>query len=532
MTSPCDSPLGINFSQTFTPIRTKRLQRLLSASGGMRELRSQKCNTPFTQKNKIIEISQNVLSEINTYRNHLKKGIPKKHLHRTTKEVEFLILRLSSTIADIEEKIEELSKERVYRKIDVDFISQEILLSLINSDASLSNALTDPKPRHVAYGLEPKLLKIENENSMLDSALKSLCQYQKILSAYEAAEKEGHKLDEVILIPSHLQKINDRIYFLGENFSQLQEIGEGAWGKVRKCRLGDNVYAVKIDKQSFNVFRSFTNPELLIDYDNISQRDVYIPLLLSHPNIIKLYGTHFDRPILEFIPSGTLSSYFDKNEILSDKSILQILIQIASAIEYMHERGIIHRDIKPDNIMIDTTQKEPRAVLIDFGTASIYGDKSRATLAGTPLYMPPETLSIIASNQRMIQRTFKKNHLSPGIDVWSFGLVAYQILAGGRDLYSERRIGKSTRTKYCFNMSTGYSTITYRDDKQFSLPYLLESYVLGKKKSRKGMQDMQIAEAILKICSQCLEKRVENRPTIATVISELNEIQKALPSNL
>lgn len=521
-----NSPPPIASIMGFTPIRPMRAQRLLSASGGIKELRERKANTPFIKKSKIIEISQSVLAEINSYRNKLKRGIPKTDLHRTTREIKFLVANLSFAITDINEKIEDLHREREYRKIDVDYLSQEVVLSLINNDGSLCNALTDPRIQHSSSCIETKISKVKSESTILSSALQSLCQYHKILQAYADAQQSGHILGDVIHIPSHLQKINDRIYFLGEKFTLLHEIGEGAWALVNQCKLGDKSYAVKIAKVSATVFRSMSDPDMIIDYDNVYKRDVFVPLLLNHPNIIKLCGIHFDRAILEFIPSGNLTHWHKKKERFTEQQTLNILIQIASALQHMHDLNIIHRDLKPDNILIDASSSELRAVLIDFGTACSVDSKKRMTLAGTPMYMSPEVLRITVSNKPKSKAIFKQDFMGKEGDIWSFGLILYQILTGGRDLYSERCIGKSTRTKYNFKPSAGYSTLTYRDNKQFSYEYLFQSFLISRRKSSKAMRDTSLASELLTLCSECLEKRVENRPSIERVLSSLQRAQE------
>lgn len=511
---------------SFRPIAPKRAQRLLSTSGGLRELREIKACTPFRKKTKIIEISQRVLLQINTYRNQLKNGIPRYLLNQTAKDINFLILSLSNTISEIEEKIDELSKEKEYRKIDVDYLSQEVLLTMINSDASLSNALTDPKPRHFTNSVERKMLKIEKESSMLHSALQSLSQYQKILNAFQQAEKDGHSLSDKILIPNHLQKINDRIYFLGEKFTMLNEIGEGAWGKVSKCILGDQSYAIKISKNSHTVFRTLHEPDRFIKYDNQCQRDIFIPLLLNHPHIIKLYGIHYDRPIIEFVSTGTLSNWWKSKRTLTDEQIIELIIQLASAIQHLHEHDIIHRDLKPDNILIDYDKEKMSVKIIDFGTACHVSSSRSSTLAGTAQYMPPEMLAYLASNKRSIRKVFLECPGTKAIDIWSFGLIIYELMTAGRDLYTERRIGDNPRTEHIFNMSTGYATITYKDDKQFSFEYLLDAFHISSKKSHKAMKDKNKVEMLLKLCSQCLEKKAENRPTIEAILDALHEIPK------
>ena len=86
-------------------------QRSLSASEGLLVLKQNKSLSPTSKKSNIIVVFQRVLSQINTYRTQLKKGIPRKELTLKTSDINIFILRLSSTLLEIHEKVEELSKE-------------------------------------------------------------------------------------------------------------------------------------------------------------------------------------------------------------------------------------------------------------------------------------------------------------------------------------------------------------------------------------------------------------------------------------
>jgi serine/threonine protein kinase len=143
---------------------------------------------------------------------------------------------------------------------------------------------------------------------------------------------------------------------------------------------------------------------------------------LCHPNIVTLYdaGKWEGSPYLaiEFIDGISLESHLKKNSI-DVESALAIVEQLADALHYAHELGIVHRDIKPQNIVI-TKDNTPK--IVDFGLAKLLEQKQGITvdgaLMGTPVYMAPE------------QARGATNETCPATDQYSLGLLLYWLLAG------------------------------------------------------------------------------------------------------
>lgn len=140
---------------------------------------------------------------------------------------------------------------------------------------------------------------------------------------------------------------------------------------------------------------------------------------LKHPHIVSVYDmgeVNKDRYIaMEFLPGGDLNDYLNKG--CTRREALTIVKQVASALDFAHSKGIVHRDIKPDNIMF---RANGRAVLTDFGVAKKLGDELSVTQAGvvvgTPKYMSPEQL--------------KGEHVTGTTDLYSLGVVFFALLAG------------------------------------------------------------------------------------------------------
>ena len=152
---------------------------------------------------------------------------------------------------------------------------------------------------------------------------------------------------------------------------------------------------------------------------------------LEHPHIISIYdigvAAHLNYFIMAYVPGGTLKGMLRKKKSLEHKAACRIISQICSALQYAHDKGVVHRDIKPDNIMFD---ERGSAILTDFGIAKAkFASKMTATgtLIGTPHYMSPEQL--------------KGQGVDGRSDIYSLGIMFYEILTGhvpfeGSDTYA------------------------------------------------------------------------------------------------
>ena len=152
------------------------------------------------------------------------------------------------------------------------------------------------------------------------------------------------------------------------------------------------------------------------------EREVRAVARLNHGNVVQVYdfGTEGELAyiVMEYIQGRELKDYFDAKERLDLKTIFRIMTELLDALHFAHEAGIIHRDVKPANIMIDAGG---HAKLTDFGVARFtepQGDQIDATrvgtIIGTPSYMSPEQVQ----GQPIDRRS----------DLFSAGIIFYQLL--------------------------------------------------------------------------------------------------------
>src|ERR1043166_824539 len=154
------------------------------------------------------------------------------------------------------------------------------------------------------------------------------------------------------------------------------------------------------------------------------EREVELAANLEHPNIARVYDSGLRQGVycyaMEFIPGKHLDAYVVENR-LNQRQILELMEKVCRAIQHAHQRGIIHADLKPSNILA-TADGEPH--VLDFGLAKLQGENNLAVSrqgrvrAGTPPYMSPE------------QVEGNRDTLDIRSDVYALGVILYELLLG------------------------------------------------------------------------------------------------------
>ncbi len=199
---------------------------------------------------------------------------------------------------------------------------------------------------------------------------------------------------------------------LDDRYEILDVIGTGGMAVVykAKCHRLNRLVAIKILKDEYSRDEEFRRR---------FRAESQAVAMLSHPNIVSVYDVSqsgdTDYIVMELIDGITLKQYMEKKGVLNWRETLHFSIQIAKALEHAHSRGIIHRDIKPHNIMI---LKNGSVKVADFGIARVISAQSTLTreALGSVHYISPEQ----AKGSRVDNRS----------DIYSLGVVMYEMLTG------------------------------------------------------------------------------------------------------
>ncbi|MFT8888536.1 MAG: Stk1 family PASTA domain-containing Ser/Thr kinase [Ethanoligenens sp.] len=204
----------------------------------------------------------------------------------------------------------------------------------------------------------------------------------------------------------------------------IQEvIGVGGMAIVYKAydEIDDRVVAVKVLKDEY-----LSNDDFKRRFKNESKAIA----MLSHPNIVQVYDVSLDERlqyiVMEYVDGITLKEYIDQQHVLTWKEAVHFTMQILRALQHAHEKGIIHRDIKPQNIMMleDGTIK-----VADFGIARMVDSETRTMTdkaIGSVHYISPE--------QASGSRTDEKS------DIYSLGVMLYEMLTGKLPFESDNAV--------------------------------------------------------------------------------------------
>ncbi len=199
----------------------------------------------------------------------------------------------------------------------------------------------------------------------------------------------------------------------------MERLGRGGMAEVYRA------YQASLDRQvAIKVLHAFLadDPEFKSRFEREAQNIAK----LKHPNIVQVYDFDFDTDaesyymVMELIDGSTLkdrlSSIMARGELLPIPEVIRIMRESASALSYAHSRNMIHRDVKPANLMLD---HDNRVVLTDFGIAKIVtGAQFTASggMVGTPAFMAPEQGLGEAGDERS--------------DLYSLGIIMFQMLTG------------------------------------------------------------------------------------------------------
>jgi len=220
----------------------------------------------------------------------------------------------------------------------------------------------------------------------------------------------------------HLKRLVEGKKFAFKDFDLRATVGTGTFGRVRVVKIKGSPdrtpFALKIMKKS-EIIR-------LKQVEHIKS-ETSILKVISHPFIANLLSTFQDEKrlclLLEFVNGGELFSHLRKEGRLPDADSRFYSGEIVLAFSYLHSKNIIYRDLKPENLLIDS---EGHMKVTDFGFAKVVEDRTW-TLCGTPEYLAPEIIQ-------------SKGH-GRAVDWWALGILIFEMLAGYPPFYDENPFG-------------------------------------------------------------------------------------------
>jgi serine/threonine protein kinase len=171
---------------------------------------------------------------------------------------------------------------------------------------------------------------------------------------------------------------------------------------------------------------------------------------LGHGTAIDLAGTTFHYIVLEYLPGGDLFA-LTKTRPLSLKRALFYLEQVCSGLAHAHKCGVIHRDIKPQNLLLTADQQTVK--IADFGVARLDANDGAITRVGTNIYSAPEHNPLMQTGQLDINAVRRpQDHLTPAADIYSLAKTMYTLLAGE----SPRRFAQHAVTELPLSLREEY----------------------------------------------------------------------------
>ncbi|CDW51748.1 serine:threonine protein kinase 6 [Trichuris trichiura] len=228
--------------------------------------------------------------------------------------------------------------------------------------------------------------------------------------------------------PAIAMQIKRHIWSL-DDFDLGRQLGRGRFGRVFLAREKKRQFIVALKVL-------FKSTVIKANMENQVRREIEIQAHLKHPNILRLYGYFHDDArvylVLEYAAKGELYSRLNEAGKFSEDLTANYMAQVVDAVNYLHKKKVIHRDLKLENILLS---RDGKIKISDFGWAVHAPSSRRETLCGTVDYLPPEMVGGMQHDAR--------------VDIWSLGVLMYEMLTGKPPFYCPDQRETCTRILKC-----------------------------------------------------------------------------------
>jgi serine/threonine protein kinase len=277
---------------------------------------------------------------------------------------------------------------------------------------------------------------------------------------------------------------------LSDKLTLVEKIGRGGMGTVYRAHheILERDFAVKVLRSDMR-----KDPVIVERF----KREARAASRLEHQNVV--YISDFDQLpdgrfyiVMEYIPGKSLRQIIEENGPLDIKRACAILTQVADALDYAHEKGVIHRDLKSENIFVTNHRQKERIKILDFGLAKIVSDAldlqsitSEGQIFGTPETMAPEQIT-----------STKVDHRA---DIYALGVLTYELL-----LAKPPFTGAMLQVLMAHKKQQVSRPSSIRND----IPHLLDELVIKSMEKEPGMRFSRASEMVA-IYDQVLSEKVK-----------------------
>ncbi|XP_030063520.1 NUAK family SNF1-like kinase 1 [Microcaecilia unicolor] len=233
-------------------------------------------------------------------------------------------------------------------------------------------------------------------------------------------------------------------------YEVLETLGKGTYGKVNRAMEKGTGRMVAI--------KSIRKEKITDELDRVHlQWEIEITALLKHDHIVQIYEVFENKDkiiiVMEYASNGELYDYVNNRQRIAENEARRFFRQIVSAVHYCHKKGVVHRDLKLENILLD---ENLNVKLADFGLSNVFKkDQFLETYCGSPLYAAPEIITGLP-------------YQGPEVDCWALGVLLYALVYGAMPFDNSS----------CKTLSEQISSGEYREPPHLSGAYGLIDWML------------------------------------------------------